>query len=751
MLMISKEDIQLLIQEEYGLELDKVIQLDGYIDFNYELRTTDFKKYILKFQTSDPLFFLEAQHTLLDYLNDGENRFPIALHTISGKSIFTYKNYHVRILSFLEGEFLDSLKNRSDQLINSFGAELAQLHVRTSGLQIPSLSHMTLEWDLINLLNLKPHLSLIKSPNLKRLIHYFLLQYRDKVQSELRNLPRQIIHGDANPMNVLVQSDHVSGFIDFGDMSYNYRIFDLAIALAYLLMEQEDELNIASAFISSYHSKNPLQEKEIDLLYYLVAARLCQSQLLCAKSKQHQSDNEYISVDEKRGEELLEQWITINPIKAADAFRQACGFKKTDRQDNEQLLADRHQSISKAQSISYNQPIPMMQSAFQYMYDSMGNTYLDCVNNIMHVGHCHPKVVEAAQIQLSTMNTNTRYLYKSLNDYSAKLLATLPPSLNKIFFINSGSAATDLAIRLARTFTGKKDMLVMEQGYHGNTEVGIDVSSYKFDNSGGTGAKRFIHQLTMPDTYRENVGLNFYKEEAAKITDSFSIAGFIAESILSCGGQLMLPDRFLQEIYTIVRGKGGVCIADEVQVGFGRVGNHFWGFELQTVVPDIVIMGKPIGNGHPMAAVACTDEIAEAFDNGMEFFSSFGGNPVSCVIGLAVLEVIEEEKLQQHALEIGNYMLAQWETLKQRHDCIGDVRGTGLFLGIEFVMDKSTKEPNEKIASTIVNTLKERGVLLSTDGPYHNVIKCKPPMTFSKKDADRLYTELDIVLHELKN
>ena len=293
-------------------------------------------------------------------------------------------------------------------------------------------------------------------------------------------------------------------------------------------------------------------------------------------------------------------------------------------------------------------------------------------------------------------------------------------------------------------------MLVVEQGYHGNTEIGIDISSYKFDNKGGTGAKEFIHQLSMPDTYRQKINKDFYKNEATKIVDSSPIAGFIAESILSCGGQLMLPDGFLKEIYAIVRDQSGVCIADEVQVGFGRVGSHFWGFELQSVVPDIVIMGKPIGNGHPMAAVACTNEIAEAFDNGMEFFSSFGGNPVSCEIGLAVLDVIEEERLQQHAHEMGNYILAQWEKLKQTHDCIGDVRGVGLFLGIEFVASKTTKEPDEQIASTIVNKLKERGILLSTDGPYHNVIKCKPPMTFSKQDADRLYTELDLVLRELK-
>jgi len=748
---IQEDKIHSLLKESYGLDVVHIKQLDGYLDLNYLITSLDTTKYILKFHTSDPLFFIEAQHELFEYLVDTSIRYPHVYDTLNGSATFKFQHYYVRLLSFLSGDFLNDVDVLSESLIASFGEGFADFHLTAADVQIPSLSHMSLEWDLINLPQLRSHLSLIKSVENRRLIHYYILQYNDRVVHFLHELPKQIIHGDANPMNVLVQEDSISGLIDFGDMSYNYRIFDIAIALAYLLMEQQYPLAVAKQFIYAYHQKNKLIQQEIEILYYLIAARLCQSQLLGAKSRRDNPDNQYLSIDEKRGADLLNTWIQINPIEATNIFKRGCQFELPKRDSTHHLLKERHHSINTAQSVSYDSPIIMHQSAFQYMYDLHGKTYLDCVNNIMHVGHCHPVVVEAAQKQLSTMNTNTRYLYESLNEYGKKLLDTLPKKLERIFFVNSGSAAADLAIRLARTYTQKQDVIVVDQGYHGNTEIGIDISAYKFDNKGGGGAKDFIHKLSMPDTYRYDITLESYDKELDNILASSSIACFIAESILSCGGQLMLPDGFLENIYTKVRSSGALCIADEVQVGFGRVGSHFWGFELQAVVPDIVMMGKPIGNGHPLAAVACTIEVADSFDNGMEFFSSFGGNPVSCKIGLSVLETIENEQLQTHAKEMGIYILAQWEELKSRYDCIGDIRGIGLFLGIEFVTSKTSKDPDQHIANKIVNLMKDRGILLSTDGPYHNVIKFKPPMVFSKQNADQVYKELDSILAELTN
>jgi 4-aminobutyrate aminotransferase-like enzyme len=402
----------------------------------------------------------------------------------------------------------------------------------------------------------------------------------------------------------------------------------------------------------------------------------------------------------------------------------------------------------------------MMKAAFQYMYDDKGNTYLDCVNNICHVGHCHPRVVEAGQRQMANLNTNTRYLYDSLNEYAENLCATFPDELKKIFFVNSGSAATDLALRLARKHTRQDQVIVVDHAYHGNVTSAIEVSPYKFDGRGGDGCVATTHKVAIPDTYRgnfretdENPGQK-YAEEVDRVLKNIhqkgeNVAAFICESIIGCGGQIMLPEGYLEEVYQKVRKHGGVCIADEVQVGFGRVGSSFWGFEMQHVIPDIVILGKPMGNGHPLAAVVTTEQIARSFEDGMEFFSSFGGNPVSCAIGQAVLDVIHQEKLQHNAMIIGDKLIAGLHDLKSKNPIIGDIRGSGLFLGIEFVLDPMTREPAPQATKTIVEEMKKRKILLSTDGPFHNVIKFKPPMVFSPENADHFLTNLESVLINL--
>jgi 4-aminobutyrate aminotransferase-like enzyme len=399
----------------------------------------------------------------------------------------------------------------------------------------------------------------------------------------------------------------------------------------------------------------------------------------------------------------------------------------------------------------------MVRGFKQYLYDTTGRRYLDTCNNVPHVGHQHPRVVQAAQRQTGVLNTNTRYLHKNIVQFAEELLATFPPELSVVYFVNSGSEANELALRMARNWSGQKDMLAIEVGYHGNTGGTIDVSSYKFDGKGGKGAPPQTHILPMPDVYRGK----FKGQDAAKsyaqyvdnIVDKLksegrNVAGFIGESILSCGGQIVLPQGYLKSVYEKVRAVGGLCIADEVQVGFGRVGSHFWGFELQGVVPDIVTMGKPIGNGHPLAAVVTTPAVAEAFTNGMEYFNTFGGNPVSCAIGREVLQVIQDENLQENALKTGGYLIAGLKDLQDKHEIIGDVRGHGFFSGFELVTNRETLEPAAAQASYFANRMRENGFLMSTDGPLHNVIKIKPPMCFSQENVDFLLEWTDRILLE---
>jgi 4-aminobutyrate aminotransferase-like enzyme len=370
--------------------------------------------------------------------------------------------------------------------------------------------------------------------------------------------------------------------------------------------------------------------------------------------------------------------------------------------------------------------------------------------------------VEAGAAQMRVLSTNTRYLNDRLAEYADRLLATLPPSLDVCYFVNSASEANELALRLARAYTGRRDMIVLEAAYHGNTTSLIDISPYKHAGPGGRGAPGWVHVAPLPDDYRgafrrdDATAGEKYAAQVGEIVDAIHagprhLAGFIAETCPSVGGQLILPPGYLASVYSHVRRAGGLCIADEVQTGLGRMGTTFWAFEDHGVVPDIVVMGKPLGNGHPIGAVATTRAIADAFDNGMEFFSTFGGNTVSCAIGIAVLDVLRDEALQAHALTVGDRMLATLRPLIDRYPIVGDVRGSGLFLGVELVRDRDTLEPAGAEASFVANRMRERGVLLGTDGPHHNVVKIRPPMPFSEGDADLLVDALERSIAELSD
>jgi 4-aminobutyrate aminotransferase-like enzyme len=425
----------------------------------------------------------------------------------------------------------------------------------------------------------------------------------------------------------------------------------------------------------------------------------------------------------------------------------------------EEIVDYRKQHLGKNMSISYRDPIKMVRGSGAYLLDDTGRRYLDTVNNVAHVGHEHPRVVTAGQRQMAVLNTNTRYLHENLVKFVEELLTTMPPQLNVAFLVNSGSEANELALRLAKNYTKQKDMIVSEVGYHGNTNGCVEISSYKFDGRGGTGAAPHIHVVPIPDVYR-----GLYRAEDTKAGSRYAThvkesihrmaeqgrkpAALIFESVISCGGQVELPRNFLKEAYDYVRSAGGVCIADEVQTGCGRSGDHFWAFQEHNVVPDIVTIGKPIGNGHPLGVVVTTQAIADAFKNGMEYFNTFGGNPVSCAVGLEVLRVIKEEGLQQNSKIVGDYLKAGLKNLVKEFEIIGDVRGPGLFIGFELVKDRKTKEPATEQASYFANRMRDKGILMSTDGPFNNVLKIKPPVVFSKANSDFLLESIQIVLKE---
>ena len=422
---------------------------------------------------------------------------------------------------------------------------------------------------------------------------------------------------------------------------------------------------------------------------------------------------------------------------------------------NEELINYRKHHLGKGLSLQYKVPIKMVRGSGQYLVDQFGRKYLDTVNNVAHVGHEHPTVVEAGQKQMALLNTNSRYLHENINELAKELIETLPPELNVLHFVNSGSEANELAIRMVKAATGEQDIIASEVGYHGNTNMCINISSYKFDGKGGSGAPEHTHIFPLPDSYRGKYrGLDCgdkYAQEVQSCIETIhkkgrGLGAFIIEPIISCGGQIELPEGFLAKAYQYTRKAGGLCISDEVQVGCGRLGKTFWGFQLHDVIPDIVTIGKPLGNGHPIAAVACTQEVANKFANGMEYFNTFGGNPVSCAIGTAVLQTVKNEGLQQNALEVGNYLKSALKSVSDEFTIIGDVRGQGLFLGIELVDKDLNPLPSQ--TDYLANRMKDHGILMSIDGPDHNVLKIKPPLVFTKENAQELIHYLRKILAE---
>ncbi len=435
-------------------------------------------------------------------------------------------------------------------------------------------------------------------------------------------------------------------------------------------------------------------------------------------------------------------------------------FKSEGLQNNieitdEDLIYYRKQHLGKSLSLQYKAPIRVVRGAGQYLMDQYGRKYLDTVNNVAHVGHEHYAVVKAGQEQMALINTNSRYLHKNINALAKELAETLPPELSVLHFVNSGSEANELAIRMVKANTRERDIIASEVGYHGNSNMCIDISSYKFDGKGGNGAPEYTHIFPLPDKfrgkYRGKDTADKYVQEVQKQIDKVhkkgrGVGAFIIEPIISCGGQIELPEGFLTKAYKQIRDVGGLCISDEVQVGCGRVGKTFWGFQLHNVTPDIVTIGKPLGNGHPIAAVACTQQVADKFANGMEYFNTFGGNPVSCAIATQVLQTVKKEKLQENALEVGEYLKSELKQLSEEFPIIGDVRGQGLFLGIELI--DSDMNPLATKTDYLANRMKDYGILMSTDGPDYNVLKIKPPMVFTKENAKELIFYLKKIFAE---
>ena len=417
------------------------------------------------------------------------------------------------------------------------------------------------------------------------------------------------------------------------------------------------------------------------------------------------------------------------------------------------LIERRAQLLGPAYRLFYANPVHLVRGEGVWLYDANGNAFLDVYNNVASVGHCHPHVVAALSRQAATLNTHTRYLTDGILDYAERLLATLPDELAHVMFTCTGSEANDLAYRAARAFTGGTGMIVTKLAYHGVT---IAISEMSPSLGDGIAIPSHVRTVPAPDAYRAehaDVGETFAAHIRAAISDmqahGIKPAALLVDTIFSSDGVFADPSGFLAPAAVAIREAGGLFIADEVQPGFGRTGAGMWGFSRHGVVPDIVTMGKPMGNGHPMAAMVARPDILDAFGKRTRYFNTFGGNPVSCAVGMAVLDVIEQEGLIANTRDVGAYLSDNLRMLAQRHEIIGDVRGAGFFIGVELVTDRTTKAPATAQTARLVNGLREKRVLISAAGPHANVLKIRPPLVLSRSNADQFLSAMDEVLSEV--
>ncbi len=428
--------------------------------------------------------------------------------------------------------------------------------------------------------------------------------------------------------------------------------------------------------------------------------------------------------------------------------------------DETKVLQQRQQDFGSNLKLSYTEPVMLLRGWQHHLFDQWGRPYLDAYNNVPHVGHAHPRMQARVSKQLKRLNTNTRYLHPAQSALARKVVSKMPDPLSVCFFVNSGSEANELALRLSRAVTGGKDIITPNHGYHGNTTGAIDISAYKFNAPGGVGKPDWVHLVDIPDVFggrfRQSTEANCTQLYSGQVDDAIAgietaggkLAGFIAETFPSVGGQVIPPDGYLRNVYRKIRAGGGICMADEVQTGLGRLGEYYFAFEQQQVVPDIVVLGKPIGNGHPIGVVVTSREIADSFAQGPEFFSTFGGSTLSCVVAKEVLDIVDDEGLQANARRVGKQALEGLTKLKRKHSVIGDVRGIGLFIGVAFVIDHVSREPATDIAAYVVNRLRDHRVLAGLEGPDNNVLKIRPPLSIGEEDVEMLIDTLDMILSE---
>ena len=684
---------------------------------------------------------------------------PLARPALDGTSIVRMEvagaTHLVRLLPLMPGrnarpEELDATS------IRGIGEVVARVGHALRGF-FHAAAGRTIWWDQQHLPALFPHAGLITDPSRRALLEKVMARFTERVVPAFPTLRSQVIHNDVTLDNLLLdESGAVTGIIDFGDMAHTALVLDVPATLQSLFRARDDIFEVAATFLEGYCSVIPLEEAERALLGDLLAGRMAQTILISARRTRQYPDNAYIHGWAEPAWELLELleatgWEEASRRLASAALPPA--RLRPAPASEEELRARRRQVLGSAlEPLSYVTPLHLVRGAGAWMEDPRGRRYLDAYNNVPVVGHAHPRVVEAISRQAALLNTNTRYLHEHVLELAERLTSTMPDGLDTVMFVNSGSEANDLAWRLATTVTGGNTGIVTDWAYHGVTHAIADFSPSEWPRGVQPAA---VETYPAPNTYRGAYADEPDPVAAARAQIAATLeriagrdrspAALYMDATFTADGIFVPPAALVREILEGARDAGAMYVADEVQSGYGRTGDGLWGFSAWGVTPDIVTLGKPMGNGHPVAAVITRADIVDRFAEQTTFFSTFGGNPVACAAALAVLDVIEDEDLIGNAAAVGDWLRARLVDLTTRHPTIGDVRGRGLMIGVELI-EGDGRSPASALASRVKDAMAERGVLIGTSGRSGNILKVRPPLCITRDEAGFIVDALDEVL-----
>ena len=746
-----------ILRDGFGVESSSLQPLAGERDQNFRVEAAGGQRFLFKISNPvDDRPVLAMQAAALGHIERVDPGLPVmrALPTAAGDSWVEVpgpdgRTYPARLFTFLPGQVTANTALTAEA-IWSHGQVTARLGRALRGFFHPAADYEIL-WDLTRFPKLRPLLTHVSDGQRRAQVERVLDRFEARVAPALPGLRAQVIHADMSPDNVLFGDDHrVSGIVDFGDMTHAPLVCDLAVAVADVLHGRDDAIEAADAIIGGYVSVTPLEDEEAGLLADLVAARLATEVTVTAwRAGLYPGNAAYAASGEPGARAFLDAIDATGVDAVARRFREACRRLPYRRSATSDLLERRRRVLPRS-PLFYSRPVHLVRGEGVWLFDPDDRRYLDCYNNVPVVGHSHPRVVQAVTQQERLLATHSRYLHEAIVELAEQLRATLPPELDAVMVVNSGSEANDLAWRIARAATGRAGAVVTACAYHGLTEATHALSPEVWAKG-----EQPAHVATIPapDGYRgpyrrgEDGWVQRYAahiDEAARALGDRGFAAMYLDPAFAADGILLPPPAYLREAARRARALGGLVVADEVQAGHGRSGTHLWSFQASGIVPDMVVMGKPMGNGFPVAALVVRSQLLGAVPEEVELFSTFGGNPVACAAALAVLAVIEDEALVANAAKVGSYLRQGLLTLAERHPLIGDVRGEGLLLGVE--LTDEARGPAAGSARTVTEAMRERGILLSATGPAGNVLKIRPPLVFQHEHADLLLQALDEVL-----